>query len=223
MKAVFCQVIIVVLSCIMLSSCDQQGRWNPFTEKNEAFDPIDTETVLEDRSSWQKPEAVIHQMGDISEKKIADIGSGTGYFTYRFAMKGADVIAIDIDPEMISLVKLFKENLPENISDKITTRLAEPDDPKLADNEADYIFISNTIAYIQPLVDYLKLIRNGLADGGKLVIVDYKMDVFEDYIPPVDERITLESAVMNIKSAGYKITEINTDLLKYQYMIIAEL
>ncbi|MBK7700753.1 MAG: hypothetical protein IPJ39_19500 [Saprospiraceae bacterium] len=37
------------------------------------------------RAIWQKPGLVIEKLGDISDKVIADIGAGTGYFSLRLA------------------------------------------------------------------------------------------------------------------------------------------
>jgi predicted methyltransferase len=37
------------------------------------------------RDAWQKPEEVIRALGLPAEAVVADIGSGTGYFTVRLA------------------------------------------------------------------------------------------------------------------------------------------
>src|SRR5262250_2336948 len=46
------------------------------------------------RKEWQKPDEVIAGLGPLSGKTVADIGAGTGYFSFPTAARGAKVIAI---------------------------------------------------------------------------------------------------------------------------------
>lgn len=215
-------ILLFIFFTMLLPSCKEDGTLKIFNGRNKAFEPVSKESLIQDRASWQKPEAVIQQMGDINDKVIADIGTGTGYFTYRFAIKGAEVIAVDIDQDMLDLISIFQSNLPDDIAKNIKTHLAQPDDAMLGKNSVDFVFISNTITYIGDKEAYLKNIKPALKENGKLVIIDFKKSVEEAFIPPVNERLDLESLVTIIQHAGYHITMKNTDLLEYQYMIIAE-
>ena len=49
------------------------------------------------RDDWQKPDEVIAFLGDLEDKTVVDLGSGSGYFTFRLLATGASVIAADID------------------------------------------------------------------------------------------------------------------------------
>ncbi|MBK9734656.1 MAG: methyltransferase domain-containing protein [Saprospiraceae bacterium] len=110
----------------------------------------DTQTPL-GRAIWQKPGLVIAKLGDISDKVIADIGAGTGYFSFRLAGKAKKVIAVEIDKKFIDYIDSTKIFLPQNVGQKIETRLALHDDPLLKQNEVDIILIINTVAYINDL------------------------------------------------------------------------
>ena len=58
-----------------------------------------------ERDAYQKPEKVLAFLGDISNKKIMDIGSGSGYFSVKLAEKGAKVIAADVSDEFQAALK----------------------------------------------------------------------------------------------------------------------
>ena len=56
------------------------------------------------RDEWQKPDAVLAQLGDLQGKKVMDIGSGTGYFSFRMAKAGAQVICADVDERFLEYI-----------------------------------------------------------------------------------------------------------------------
>lgn len=101
-----------------------------------ALKPSDVDSGVSNRSSWQKPQEVINLLGDMQDMTIADVGAGTGYFTFRMAFKAKKVLALDIDPSMISLMETFRTNLPQDIHDKIEIRKVDEDDPKLRDRKS---------------------------------------------------------------------------------------
>ena len=47
-------------------------------------------------------EYAFHLLGDVRGKRVLDLGCGSGENTVPLLMRGAEVIAIDISPEMIS-------------------------------------------------------------------------------------------------------------------------
>jgi len=59
----------------------------------------------------KKPEVVIAKLGDLSNMTVADIGAGTGYFSFRLAEKAEKVISIDIDERFLNYIENKKESL----------------------------------------------------------------------------------------------------------------
>ena len=53
----------------------------PFAETQQYIDFLERR----DRAVWQKPGAVIKELHLSGAEKIADVGAGTGYFTFRIA------------------------------------------------------------------------------------------------------------------------------------------
>ena len=56
------------------------------------------------RQNWQDPKFVIEALGNLENKSIADIGSGTGYFTFQLAVPAKKVIAIDIEQRFLNYI-----------------------------------------------------------------------------------------------------------------------
>lgn len=174
------------------------------------------------RLAWQKPQEVIQKLGDLSGKTVADIGAGTGYFTFRFVNQAQKVIAIDIDQDMLDLISSFKENLTPEEQAKLEIRLATPTDAKLWPEEVDVIVIINTIGYIQDPKLYLQQLMKGLKPKGMLMIVDFKIKrIPEDIAPPVAYRIGILELEDMLAAAGYTLKETDDTSLDYQYMIVA--
>lgn len=62
---------------------------------------------------WQKPDLVLNTLGNLENKVVADIGAGTGYFSFRLAMRAKKVIAIDIDKDVLDTIGQYTARLPE--------------------------------------------------------------------------------------------------------------
>lgn len=174
-----------------------------------------------DRENWQKPDVLIARLGNLGETVVADIGAGTGYFTFRLSEKAKKVIAIDIDSRFLDYIdKKQKRARSQGISN-IETRLTGPDDPALGKGEATIVLTVNTYHLIENRAQYFSKVKQALAAGGKLVVVDYKKEKIP--VGPGDElKLAPEEVVKELREAGF--TELNIDLktLPYQYIVFAE-
>ena len=171
-----------------------------------------------ERDAYQQPEKVLTYLGDISGKKIMDIGAGSGYFSVKLADKGAQVIAADVNDE-------FQEALKKRIEDhqlqNIELRKIPFDSPNLEDNEVDMVLIVNTYHHIENRSEYFAKVKAGTKQSGELVLIDF-FKTETPIGPPVDHKISIDQVVSELKAAGYSSFDINVDLLPYQYIIKAK-
>ncbi|MBK9108354.1 MAG: class I SAM-dependent methyltransferase [Saprospiraceae bacterium] len=179
------------------------------------------EHEIRDRTVWQKPYDVIHKLGSLEGKVIADIGAGSGYFSFRFIHEAEKVIAIDIDPDLIQMMDQEKIYYKKEIQDRFEARLAEKDDPKLKDGEVDIIFIANTYTYIQNRKNYLKALLPKFKPGGQLMIVDFKKKL-TPIGPAQNCRMAQSDIEQELLDAGYSILDSDDLMLEYQYIIVAK-
>lgn len=209
-------ILLFGLVVVMQSCTDGHSSFNPPMSNREQ----ENKTTNIGRSSWQKPNLVIEKLGDISNKTIADIGAGTGYFTFRMAFKAKKIIATDIDTNMIALINEFAVNLPPEIQSKIETRLVKANDPMIQAGECDAIVIINTIAYIKDAKNYLKKLHKAMKPGDTLMIVDFKSASITGIVSQT-QTIDYHRVMQDLKEAGFTSSAVDLKTLEYQYIILA--
>ena len=244
-KMRFSTLLFFVLCCLVFgSSCRHDAPQNTtdspllFREKTPQGTPVSEPVPLprtgagnfeslvadyesKDRGIWQKPEMVISLLGDLEGKTVADIGAGTGYFTFRLVPRAQKVIGIDIDQRFIQFLDSMKVRLPAAYRDRFETRLAQLDDPLLRPAEADAVMIVNTYGYMTNRIQYLKTLIRGIKPGGQLLIIDFKKNNLP-VGPPDEYKVALGQVEKELLTAGFGISKMDKDALDYQYIVIAQ-
>lgn len=173
-----------------------------------------------ERDAWQKPEEVIKFLGDITNKTVVDLGCGSGYFSFRLAHTGANVIAADIDSSFLAIVE--RKRVDHKIDKKyLKTQLIDEARLNIEGNSADIIFLVNAYHHISDRVNYFSGANKALKQNGKIVIVDF-YNIPLPIGPPVNHKVSKDQVLDELKKAGYQSIEENTNLLEYQYIITVE-
>ncbi len=171
--------------------------------------------VLEDpsRDQWQKPHEVVMALDLKPTDAIADIGSGTGYFARRFANHAGKVFAVDVDKDLLGIVR-------KNAAANIVPVLAAPDDPRLPANSVDIIFFCDVLHHIENRAAYYPKLAKALKPGGRIVMIDfYKKDL--PVGPPVAMKLSEGEVTSELARAGFSLTK-KLDFLPYQYFLFFE-
>jgi predicted methyltransferase len=170
------------------------------------------------RDAYQKPDEVVKALALKPGEAVADIGSGSGYFTLRLARAVGDsgrVYGVDIDPEMV-------RHLNRRVRDaglrNVHTVLSEPDDPLLADRSVDRFVIVDTWHHVEKQVEYLALMKKMLKPGGQVVMIDYQKRELP-VGPPLEMKIAREDLVRQMEANGFRLVKEHT-FLPYQYFIV---
>ena len=182
-------------------------------------DPKAYIAMLEDpkRDAYQKPHEVITVLDLKPGEVIADIGAGSGYFSFRFAHRvgRGRVYAVDISPDMILHMNRRVRDLGIT---NLTTVLAPPDDPLLADASLDRVFICDTWHHVEKPGEYLAKLRKMLKPGGQLVMIDFQKRELP-VGPPLEMKIAREDLVRQLETAGFQLLKEHT-FLPYQYFLV---
>lgn len=173
-----------------------------------------------ERGSWQNPDLVIKKLGDLSEKIVADIGSGTGYFTFPISRMAQKVLAIDIEQRYLDYIEERKLELPIEQADVIETRLTVANEPNLHTNEVDAVLMVNVFYYLNDRPAYMKIVNNALRKDGIIVLVDWKPG--EIPVGPSGDKVSPADAIEIMKSAGFMEVDVDSESLQYQYIITAK-
>jgi ubiquinone/menaquinone biosynthesis C-methylase UbiE len=190
--------------------------------------PDDIKQYLEhldraERDQYQKPTEVIEALNLKPGMAVADLGSGSGYFTRRFVEAVTEtglVYAVDVEPEMLSYVKESVVHM--HIPFRVEFILAQPDNPKLPFESVDLIFVCNTIHHLDNRPAYFRNLRSALKAGGRISIIDFHPDERSgDLGFPKRHLVSRDTVIQELSEAGYRLVREHTFLPKQYFLEFA--
>jgi ubiquinone/menaquinone biosynthesis C-methylase UbiE len=154
-------------------------------------------------------------------ERVADIGAGTGYFTFPVAEAVGPtgvVWALDIAPEMIEVLE-FRTKARN--AGNVKVRKVSSDDPQLEPGSLDTILMIDSIHYVKDRTAYARKLIPGLAPGGRLVIIDYRPKPISErpWGPPPEQQFPKEQLDREMAAAGLKVHK-SYDFLPEQFFVI---
>lgn len=117
-------------------------------------------------------EAIKLKPGDV----VADIGAGTGYFSWRMAKEVGEkglVYAVDIQPEMIEYINA---NMARHGVQNVKAVLCTVNDPKLPPASIDLAILVDVYHEFSEPYETMENICKALKPGGRVVFVEYRLE-----------------------------------------------
>jgi ubiquinone/menaquinone biosynthesis C-methylase UbiE len=173
-----------------------------------------------DRDDWQKPADVVAGLAIRPGMIVADLGAGTGYFESRLSSAVGPaglVLAIDPEPDMVKHLggRARKDGLGN-----VLPVLGLPDEPFLPRGRVDRVLIVDTYHHIDDRLAYFGRMRDALAPGGRIAVVDFHKRPLP-VGPPPEHKLEREFVVNEMTQAGWRLADEKTSL-PYQYFLIFE-
>ncbi|HSE57667.1 MAG TPA: methyltransferase domain-containing protein [Nitrospiraceae bacterium] len=209
---------LLAAACLLASGALAQ-------EGHQHRQPRDIKDYLEhlerpERDAYQKPSQVVEALGLKPGMAVADIGSGSGYFTRRFVeavTETGKVYAVDVEPEMLEYAKQSVEHM--HVAFNAEFILARPDNPKLPVESVDLIFVCNTFHHLEDRAVYFANLRSALKPGGRIAIVDFYHDERSgDLGFPKRHLVPRETTIEEMTKAGYRLIK-EYSFLRKQYFL----
>lgn len=148
---------------------------------------------------------------------VADIGAGTGFFTFPIAQRvpKGKVFAVDIQPEM--LARIARRKMLEKVVN-VETVLGERDDPKLPKNQIDLAFIVDAYHEFSFPREMGERLKESLRPGGQLVLVEYRA---EDPRVPIKRLHKMSEVQVKQEMAAIGLDWVRTDsYLPQQHVLV---
>jgi SAM-dependent methyltransferase len=150
--------------------------------------------------------------------RLADIGAGTGYFTWRLARAAGPkgrVLAVDIQQAMLDLAA---QAVQQHGLLNVDYVLATPRDPKLPQGSLDMVFIAYSYHEFADPETIMEAVRRSLKPGGRLVVVEYAK---ENNLAPAAplHKMSFDELRTEIEPMGFELDRI-LDFLPMQHGLI---
>jgi len=162
--------------------------------------PVDRADALEEESRYRycSRDELVGALALDGTETVADLGSGTGFYTDDVAPFAGEVYGVDVQPEMHDLYR--EKGVPGNV--ELVT--AGVDDLPFGDGEVDAAFSTMTYhEYATPAA--LAELSRVVAPGGRVVTVDWSAHGDGESGPPTDERYDRDHAVELFEDAGFGV------------------
>ncbi|MDY6936035.1 MAG: methyltransferase domain-containing protein [Cyanobacteriota bacterium] len=127
------------------------------------------------RNAKERPLMAIEALNLQPDDTIADIGAGTGYFSFRIADRVPDgkVFAVDIQPEMLDAIDFLKQ---ENHVANVEGVLATLTEPNLPENSIDLALMVDAYHEFEYPKEVMEGVVSALKPGGRVVLVEYRKE-----------------------------------------------
>jgi 2-polyprenyl-3-methyl-5-hydroxy-6-metoxy-1,4-benzoquinol methylase len=170
-----------------------------------------------DRAAWQRPDDVVRALHLTGTEVIADVGAGSGYFTFRLAaaVPQGRVVATDIEPEMIR--HIHHKAMTEGIRN-VEPVLAAADDPKVP-AEADIVFVCDVLHHVSDRPAWLLRLHDEMKPGARLTLVEFKDGDLPEG-PPAALKIPRDEMLRLVRASGFVLIGEEKDLLPYQTFLV---
>ena len=170
-----------------------------------------------ERIQEEMPDAVVENMNLEPDHVVADIGAGSGYFSFRIAAKVPDgkVLAVDIQPEMLQLIE---GQMGEQEVSNIEGVLGAVDNPNLPANSIDAAIMVDAYHEFSHPFEMIDGIYQALKPGGRIFLLEYRGEDASVPIRPL-HKMTEEQVVREMSVFGLDWTD-TLDFLPWQHMMI---
>ena len=170
-----------------------------------------------ERIQEEMPDAVVENMNLEPDHVGADIGAGSGYFSFRIAAKVPDgkVLAVDIQPEMLQLIE---GQMGEQEVSNIEGVLGAVDNPNLPANSIDAAIMVDAYHEFSHPFEMIDGIYQALKPGGRIFLLEYRGEDPSVPIRPL-HKMTEEQVVREMSVFGLDWTD-TLDFLPWQHMMI---
>ncbi len=171
-----------------------------------------------EREEEEKPDLVLPVLKLRPTDAVADIGAGTGYFSWRMAKalgpKGK-VYAVDIQQEMLDL--LVKKMSDRGVTNVVPV-LGKIDDARLPTNAVDLVIMVDVYHEFSHPYEMMQSICRALKPGGRVVFVEYRA---EDPTVPIKKVHKMSEAQVRKEMRLFPLAWVETSkVLPRQHIIL---
>lgn len=173
-----------------------------------------------EREKEENVSQAIRNMDLKASEVVADIGAGSGYYTFRMAQRlpKGKVLAVDLQPEMLAIMR---RKISQQKIRNIALVQAEETNPHLAPKSIDMALMVDVYHELSFPREVMEGIVTALKPGGRFILLEYRM---EDPKVPIKRlhKMSLNQAVKEMEAVGLRLQENKSDLPWQHFMIFVK-
>jgi SAM-dependent methyltransferase len=175
---------------------------------------------------WPDPPRVLEAIGLKPGMDVIDLCSGDGWFTLQIAKIARQVVAIDIDAD---LLEVARHRLTENGVTNCDFVAGDAYElATLAPRAADYIFMANVFHGVPEPLRLAQAVRKTLNRSGRFAIVNWHRRPREETTilgeprgPKTEMRMSPDETIKSVEAAGLKLVQL-VEIPPYHYGVVFE-
>ncbi|MEM9510637.1 MAG: class I SAM-dependent methyltransferase [Cyanobacteria bacterium P01_E01_bin.35] len=174
----------------------------------------------ESRVTEEKPDLTVQKLDLQADDVVADIGAGTGYFSFRMAQQVPEgkVYAVDIQPEMLDAIAFLKQ---ERDVTNIETILGTEDNPHLPPASIDLALMVDAYHEFAYPREMMTGIVQALKPGGKVILLEYRKENPMVMIKPL-HKMTQKQVKKELKAVGLQWQETKEFLPEQHFLVFSK-
>lgn len=212
--------ILLMLVGNNTSAYAKEGSFNR-DERRKSIPLYKLITNLEDskKENEKQPDKVIAALGVKKGETVADVGAGTGLYSFRIASRvgiEGKVYAVEIEDELLNYIR--NKMATTKVTNVIPVKSSDTG-PNLPDACCDKIIVTNSYYYFKDPVMFMKNVRKALKLGGLVAIIDLDFaKVLKN--SKLKDKLSLPGEVIEeMKSVGLELIA-SHDFLKTRFFLV---
>ncbi|HSI78834.1 MAG TPA: class I SAM-dependent methyltransferase [Lunatimonas sp.] len=175
-----------------------------------------------ERESREQEESISLALDNLPitpESVVADIGAGSGYYTFRIAplVPQGTVIAVEIQDEAIDYINEQAHSLG---FDNVVTIKGDETSPNLPENSTDLVIMVDVYHELFHPQEMLREIKAALKPNGKLLLIEYRGEDPQVAIKPL-HKMTVEQIEKELTANGFELVQ-NCQFMRIQHFLVFE-
>ena len=170
-----------------------------------------------DREAEEKPSLVLENLELKEDAVVADIGAGSGYFSFLLAslVPEGKVVAVDIQREMLDFIEAKKKL--KRVAN-IETHLGTIEDTRLPEESVDLVLMVDAYHEFSHPREMAESIVEGLKSGGRVILLEYRGEDPDVPIKPL-HKMTVKQVRREMEAVGLEFVEVR-DFLPIQHFLV---